>query len=59
MNDHTLRSRMKGDFHVRFWNSGGESDLPADCTYVKQILQQNIAIQVHRQWDMQKLVPEI
>lgn len=27
--------------------------------YVKQILQQNIAIQVHRQWDMQKLVPEI
>jgi hypothetical protein len=22
---------MKGDFHVRFWNSGRKSDLPADC----------------------------
>jgi hypothetical protein len=31
-NDHTLRSRMKGDFHVRFWIGGGESNLPADHT---------------------------
>jgi hypothetical protein len=23
---------MKGDLHVRFWNSGRKSDLPADCT---------------------------
>jgi hypothetical protein len=22
---------MKGDLHVRFWNSGRKSDLPADC----------------------------
>ncbi len=27
--------------------------------YVRQVLPQNIAIQVHRQWDMQKLEPEI
>jgi putative transposase len=28
---------MKGDFHVRFCNSGGESDLPADCTWVMRL----------------------
>src|SRR6266581_4542807 len=37
MNDHTLRSRMKGDFHVRFWNSGRGSDLPADCIWVGRL----------------------
>src|SRR5437763_15597579 len=37
MNDHTLRSRMKGDFHVRFWNSGRGSDLPADCNWVMRL----------------------
>ena len=29
------------------------------CYYTKQILLQDIEMQVHRQWDMQKLVPDI
>lgn len=29
------------------------------CYYTKQILPRDIEIQVHRQWDMQKLVPDI
>src|SRR5262249_31488475 len=27
----TLRSRAKGNFQARFWNSGGRGDSPADC----------------------------
>src|SRR5437879_5857495 len=29
-NDHTLKSRMMGNYHVRFGSGGGESDLLAD-----------------------------
>ena len=31
-NDHTLKSWMKGNFHVQFGIGGGESDLSADHT---------------------------
>src|SRR5215510_3693385 len=27
----TLRSRVKGNFQARFWNSGGRGDSPTDC----------------------------
>ena len=27
----SLRSRVKGNFQARFWNSGGRGDSPADC----------------------------
>src|SRR4029450_6621717 len=27
----SLRSRVKGNFQARFWNSGGQGDLPTDC----------------------------
>src|SRR5215471_5943103 len=27
-----LRSRVKGNFQARFWNSGGRGDSPADCS---------------------------
>src|SRR5436190_1959508 len=37
MNDRTLRSRMKGDLHVRFWNSGRGSDPPVDCTWIMKL----------------------
>src|SRR5256884_8996725 len=37
MNDRTLRSRMKGDLHVRFWNSGRGSDPPVDCTWIGKL----------------------
>ena len=37
MNDRTLRSRMKGDLHVRFWNSGRGSDPPVDCTWIMRL----------------------
>lgn len=29
VSDHALRSRMKGNFHVRFWSGGWRSDPPA------------------------------
>jgi hypothetical protein len=28
----SLRSRVKGNFQARFWNSGGRGDSPADCS---------------------------
>src|SRR6266446_3579715 len=31
-NDHTLKSRVKGNFHARFGIGGGEGDLSADHT---------------------------
>jgi hypothetical protein len=31
-NDHTLKCRVKGNFHARFGIGGGESDLPANHT---------------------------
>src|SRR5260370_41081007 len=36
-NDHTLRSRMKRNLHVRFWTRGGRSDPPADHTGIPQL----------------------
>src|SRR4029450_6964586 len=30
--DAALRSRVKGNFYARFWNSGGRGDSPADCS---------------------------
>src|SRR5262245_25337699 len=27
-----LRSRVKGNFQARFWNSGGRGDSPTDCS---------------------------
>jgi hypothetical protein len=33
-NDHTLKSWMKGNFHVQFGIGGGEGDLIADHTKV-------------------------
>ena len=32
--DHTLKSRVKGNFHARFGIGGGESDLSADHSKV-------------------------
>ena len=29
--DALLRSRVKGNFQARFWNSGGRGDSPTDC----------------------------
>jgi hypothetical protein len=28
----SLRSRVKGNFQARFWNSGGRGDSPTDCS---------------------------
>jgi len=34
--DHTLKSRVKGNFHARFGIGGGEDDLIADHTNVER-----------------------
>ena len=38
--DHTLKSRMMGNYHVRFGSGGGESDLLTDPQPVRKGLQQ-------------------
>ena len=34
----SLRSRVKGNFQARFWNSGGRGDSPTDCSGMCEIL---------------------
>ena len=36
--DHTLESRMMGNYHVRFGSGGGESDLLTDPQPVGNVL---------------------
>src|SRR5215470_867878 len=31
-----LRSRVKGNFQARFWNSGGQGDSPTDCSKLSE-----------------------
>ena len=33
-----LRSRVKGNFQARFWNSGGRGDSPADCSKLSDVV---------------------
>src|SRR5215471_543512 len=48
----TLRSRVKGNFQARFWNSGGRGDSPTDCSdflaEIRETEKKNLALEALR-----------